>query len=262
MKKNKNILLLVIATIVVLIFLSIFSKNKNNQVETVPEYLLNNSSEKPNPTPVVDEKLQKMTGTHTFWFPYKNIVLVKTVDNFYQAAGQTGNIKDLKNIQDTKTIKTTSQELISQGYTLDKNFSGLFAVNSMFPYYLSTYKKGNNWCQIENQLETSFDEGYVSDGYSYACFDFNLDQAYNQQKPYYQLAGKEYQSAEYAQAIIKVEKNSNSFTKITINAKGDGSMVILDKNNKEVCVGKPCCYDESDTQTYNDNWCTNYKIIY
>jgi hypothetical protein len=238
MKINKKTILIISIFVITVIILSFLKQIKT--VENLTENKVFDISI------VVDNNWEKIENSHTFWFPKNDIVVIKNTDNYYQSKNST-NINNL------------SQKLISQGFTQDKNTSGLFGKTGFNSYSLLNFQKNNTWCQIEHSFEFDIDKGYL-----FACFDFDLNQSYEQQNKYYQLLPKDSQTKDYSQSIDSVQKNPNGYIKINTNTKSDSNVFIFDKNSKMVCEGKPCC-DESSKGTkeiWDDDWCSNYQVIY
>ena len=252
MSINKKIIYstLVLIIIIVAVFINL---NKNKMINTENFDL----------STIVDNSWEKRDSDYTFWFPIKNIVVVKTVNSFYQKNNEQGLIvKDIKNYSEKLLNDSIVQKLTSLGFSLDKDTSGLFGKLDFNPYYLLNFQKNNTWCQIEHLFEfTNKPNEFTDNGYSFSCFDFNLEKSYSQQNYFYQLLSEDLRSKDYNESINSVQKNSNGFTKIITNTKFDSNIFILDKNYKIICQGKPCCDENSQDykELWNDDWCLNYQ---
>ncbi len=258
MKINKKIIYSSLILIVIFITTAVFfNLNKNKITE----------NESLDLSTIVDNSWQKVDSRHDFWFPKNNIVVIKTVNSFYQKNNNEFSIfKDVENYSENSAdINNLSQKLISQGFSLDKNTSGLFGKLDFNPYYLLNFKKNNTWCQIERLFEFTIEPNqFTNNGYSFACFDFDFEKSYSQQNYFYKLLPKDFQSKDYSVAINSVQKNSNGFIKINFDTKFDGGVYILDKNSKIICESKACCDDSSKgtKEIWDEDWCLNYQSIY
>lgn len=206
-----------------------------------------------------------------FWFPKNNIVITKNINNYYSfsfkeiptfSAPLNKNIVE-KTILDPKSqILNPINSLKEQGYTLNNSLSGLFNsdINKMTPYFLQTYQKNNQICQLLQVFEC-FDGNCTADNPNFGCLDLDINKSFSEQYIYYQSLAKnsEYKNLGYSESIVNVAINSLGYKEISLNAWADGSTVILDKNDKLICSGKACCNqsDKTDPTTWSNDWCLN-----
>ena len=225
-----------------------------------------------NPLILNYEGWDKKADQAYFWFPKNNIVISKNINNYYSFTYKDTPIfsvpltKDVveKTILDKKSqVLNPINSLKEQGYVLNNSLSGLFntGVNMMTPYFLQTYQKNNQTCQLLLVLEC-FEGNCTADNPNFGCLDLDINKAFSEQNIYYQALAKnpEYKNGfGYSEGIVNVAINSLGYKQISLSAWVDGEAAILDKNDKFVCGGHGCCDENNKTDPimWNNDWCLN-----
>lgn len=264
MKKN---IIIVFPILCILLISSFFIFKSINKKTTL--------SQTPQQKSVNYKGWDKKNSPMNFWFPKNNVVISQKTNNYYTFSYQKTIVlssplnKDAveKEISNQKSeILIPVNSLKEQGYVLNKEMTGLFNAdaNKMVPYYLQTFQKDNNWCQLATIFECSGKE-CLSSGANFSCFNFDFKKTFSEQNSYYKTISKisDYKQTGYAESITEVQTNYLGYKKIILSSWIDGNIIIIDKNNEPICQSKACCDESSQDikELWGNSWCQNYETI-
>jgi hypothetical protein len=229
---------------------------------------------------IIDTTIWSKSNYSDLWFPYKNGIVLKKANQMFEYMIPGSKILKLKkpingnevekNITSLEEVNKTIKILEEQQMTVDKEMTGLFnnGSNRSYPYYSIVYNKNNEWCQLQFIFECYFESECGLNTVMLGCQNFDIAKTYEEQKNVYQLLPLDYKDIGHSQAILRYEINTLGYKRIFLNARSDGSTIILDKSNAVVCEAKACCYEDyknsSDPMSagfWNDNWCLGYQPV-
>lgn len=206
--------------------------------------------------------------TMMMWFPKNKIIVVQNTNDYYVLSDGDMHEREfpikketIENIiKNNKEITKIIAKYEDSGMVKNMELSGLFnsAKDKVVPYYLITYQKENEYCQLNFKYECLDVKSCLDDPIVVACKTFDFDKVYKEQEGYYDilLSINPDFDRNYAEAISKVQKSSSGNILITTYAWVDGGDYYISKNNKLSCVGKPCCdVNDKNNKDLWGPWC-------